>query len=599
MMVSIARLLVFALALCALLLPALPVTAFDPGPPPAMQQRITPTPTPTPTPSPTPTPAPTWTPLAVGRSGEPDIGDPTTPGLGNTGYEVAHYDLYFDINIDALQMEAVATLTVTAALEGLSRFSLDYAGPPVQMVLVDGAAVAWQQQGLKLWVALPAPLPMGATFDVAVHYTGWPGVFRSPYMPFLNLGVYASAHNRYLFAFNEPDGARAWFPCNDHPRDKATYMFTLTVADDLTAIANGEPEPPVDNGDGTRTFVWRMDYPMASYLAVIAVGDYRVLEDTAPNGIPLRHYYFASQPESMVRETYAVTGEVIAFLEQVFGPYPFDGYGHVLTPQAGVAMETQAMTIMPAGALGPGATRLIVHELAHQWFGNHVSPATWADIWLNEGFATYAEVLWTEYVGGQQAMANALAVNEMQVLARGAFAPLAEPEVSDLFGINSYRKGGWVVHMLRREVGDAVFLDILRAYLQRFGGGVASTRDLQHVAEEVSGRDLSAFFEQWVYRPGNPSVALYWTPDGEVLACQADDPFMFALPLGFVGDLEDNPEQVVPVTLVIGGAEARAAFAVDFEAVELWVDPVQDVLAAVEAEQVEALPPVCPAPSSP
>src|SRR5690606_26064303 len=124
---------------------------------------------------------------------------------------------------------------------------------------------------LKLWVALPSPAPAGETFVLSVHYTGWPGRFQSPYMPFLSLGVYASQANRYLFTFNEPDGARAWFPCNDHPRDKATFTFTLTVADDLTAVANGEPDPPTDTADGTRTFVYRMDYPMATYLAVIAV----------------------------------------------------------------------------------------------------------------------------------------------------------------------------------------------------------------------------------------------------------------------------------------------------------------------------------------
>ncbi|MCZ7546595.1 MAG: M1 family metallopeptidase [Anaerolineae bacterium] len=445
-------------------------------------------------------------------------------------------------------------------------------------------------------MALPSPAPAGKTFVLSVHYAGWPGRFQSPYMPFLSLGVYASQANRYLFTFNEPDGARAWFPCNDHPRDKATFTFTLTVADDLTAVANGEPDPPADNGDGTRTFVYRMDYPMATYLAVIAVGDYRVIEETAEGGITLRHYYFAEQSRANVRETFAVTRRALDVFEQLFGPYPFDGYGHVLTPQGAVGMETQSMTIMPAGLAnaGAGGTRIIVHELAHQWFGDHVSPDSWSDIWLNEGFATYAEVLWAELDSGQQAMAAALGADENQVLFSGQPAPLAQPAVTDLFGANSYEKGGWVVHMLRREIGDEAFVAMMQTYLERFGGGTATTQDLWDVAEEVSGQDLSLFFEQWVYRPDNPFVTLYWTPRGEVLACQTGVPFVFDLPLGFTGDRQIAPDQEALVTLAVDENAERAAFALHFEALQLWPDPVQNVLAWVQAQPVETLPATCP-----
>ena len=565
---------------------------------PVEQTDVTATPTPTPssTPTPSPTPAPTWTPLPAGVEGAPDIGDPTVPGLGNTGYDVQHYDLDITIDFDRMELAAAVTLDIKAELDGLARFSLDFAGPPVEMVLINGQPAPWQQQGPKLWIALPAPARAGSTFTATVHYAGTPRTFPSPYMPFLSLGALGSQQERELFTFNEPDGARAWFPCNDHPRDKATYTFTLTVPGDLSAVANGEPEPPIDNGDGTRTFVWRMNYPMATYLAVIAVGDYRVVEETGPGDIHLRHYYFANQSEAAVRQTFAVTGDAIAFYEQVFGPYPFDGYGHVLTRQGDVGMETQTMTIMPMmlGDGGPGAVRIIVHELAHQWFGNLVSPYSWADIWLNEGFATYAEILWSEFTGGQEAMADNLGFNEFDVFIGGEFAPVGAPAVTDLFGTNSYKKGGWVVHMLRREIGDEAFLATLRAYLERFGGGNATTRDLWDVAEAVSGQDLDAFFEQWVYRPGNPQVSLYWTIDGAVLACQAGEPFVIDLPLGFTGDRAEHPDQETLVTLAIDEAAERAQFPLGFKAQQLWADPVQDVLAQVKAQQVDVLPSACP-----
>lgn len=527
------------------------------------------------------------------NAGQSDIGDPATPGLGNTGYDVQHYDLQLDTDIANQVFEAVATLEITAAREGMERFSLDYAGPPVKAVNVDGEAADWDHEDYKLWVILPAPVHMGQVFTVTVEYAGWPGFFASPYMPFLELGVFSDPERQTLFAFNEPDGARAWFPCNDHPLDKATFTFTITVPDHLTAVANGTPSPSVDNDDGTRTFAWRMDYPMATYLAVIAVGDYEVLELTGPHDIPIRHYYFADQPAESVHRTFAFTGQVMEFFEAVFGPYPFDSYGHVLTPQGAVGMETQTMTIIPAGIVGASNPIIVVHELSHQWFGDYISPASWSDIWLNEGFATYAEVLWTEYIGGWEAGANYLTRMEYETLGWGEAAGVAQPDVADLFGTNSYEKGGWVLHMLRREVGDEAFVDILRAYLERFGGGTASTQDFWDVAEEVSGQDLDDFFEQWLYRPGNPAVTLYWTAAGEVLACQVqtDEPFVFDLPLGFTGsDDFSDPLEI----LSIDEMSERADFALDFTASQMWPDPAQDVLAGVDAVQVEALPAACP-----
>ncbi len=524
-------------------------------------------------------------------SSVPDIGDPATPGLGNTGYDVQHYDLQFDIDMAAQRFENTTTLTLASTLDGLQRLSLDYAGPPVTEVRVDGAPVEAEMDGYKLWVTLPKPADAGDIFEITVLYTGLPGRFQSPYMPFLELGVYANQENEHLFAFNEPDGARAWFPCNDHPLDKATFAFTLTVPGHLTAIANGTPGPPAENPDGTLTYTWNMDAPMATYLAVIAVGDYEVLEMEAPNGIPLRHYYFAGQSEDDVKQRFGFTGEVMAYFEHIFGPYPFESYGHVLTPQNAVGMETQTMTIMPMQA----PPIMVVHELAHQWFGDYISPASWHDIWLNEGFATYAEVLWVEYIGSGQDVAAYLSRMEAEVLGMGKFESLAMPDIQNLFGKNSYEKGGWVLHMLRQEVGNAAFLEILRTYLERFGGGTASTKDFWQIAEEISGQELDPFFEQWLYRPGNPMVNLFWTPQGEVLVCQVvspeSEPFVFDLPLGFTG--EDGATEDL-LLLEVDEMSERASFALDFTASRLWADPVEDVLAFVTGKEVQTLPAGCP-----
>ncbi len=527
-------------------------------------------------------------------TGAPDIGDPAVPDLGNTGYDVQHYYLQFDIDIAQTYFSAVAELYIIATINGLSRLSLDYAGPPIQSVEVDGARAEWTHDAAKLWVTLPSPMPIDEVFTVTVTYTGWPEHIDSSYMPFLEVGISVDAAREHLFAFNEPDGAHLWFPCNDHPRDKATFAFVLTVPDHLTAVANGTPSPPVDNGDGTHTTRWDMAQPMATYLATIAVGRYAVLEMAGPHDTPIRHYYFSDQSEEDVQRAFAFTGDVMAFFEQIYGPYPFDSYGHVITPQNIVGVETQAMSLMTMELVGEHNPPLVVHEMAHQWFGNAVSPDSWRDIWLNEGFARYSEVLWYEHTGGWDAGVHRLDKMESAVLTMGkADEAVAQPHPTHLFGQNSYDKGGWVLHMLRREVGDAAFFAILPAYFARFEGRTASTQDFIDLAETISGQDLGDFFAQWLYRPGNPDLFIYWTTEGAVLACQLGqgDPFVLDLPLRFT-DADGAPGDLV--WLAIDEADEYAAFAPGFAAAGIQIDPLQDVLAEVEYDQVAALPTACP-----
>jgi aminopeptidase N len=296
-----------------------------------------------------------------------------------------------------------------------------------------------------------------------------------------------------------------------------------------------------------------------------------------------------------VKRTYAFTGVAMETFEIVFGPYPFDSYGHVLTPQSAVGMETQSMTIMPAGMVGAPNPIIVVHELSHQWFGDYISPASWSDIWLNEGFATYSEVIWIEAAADFQSAVQELGNMEQKISWSGEMAGVAQPDMADLFGTNSYDKGGWVLHMLRREVGDEAFIDILRTYVERFGGGTASTQDFWDLAEEISGQELDAFFEQWLYRPGNPTVRLYWTAGGEVMTCQYnlgdEGPFAFDLPVGFTSaDGTADSLEVVAIDEVM----ERVDLDLSFVAAAVWPDPVQDVLALVEAEEVDELPAACP-----
>ncbi len=529
---------------------------------------------------------PTPTPSPAAQAGGDSIGDPKAPELGNTGYDVSHYTLTLEINPEAQTIAGTATIQALATLPNLGRLSLDYSGPAISRLTVNGIDTPYQRQRNKLFIDLPRPLATSEPFTVVVAYSGHPDPVESRYLSFIPLGMHFVDGS--AFVVSEPDGARSWFPCNDHPRDKALFRYEITVPKGYVVAANGQPQPPIERQEAT-TFVWQHDSPMATYLATVAVGRYQLIEHTAPNGIPLRHYV-PNDLMSAAQQLLPRTGDMIVFLEQYFGPYPFDSYGHIVVPMGGVSLETQTMTLLDAGVVSSGAEYIVVHELAHQWFGDSVSPASWADIWLNEGFAVYASWLW-DAAKSPDLLTAQLDATEGNAPYADPGEPLADPSAGNLFGFNSYLKGAWVLHMLRGQLGDEAFFDTLRTYHRRFSGGVAASADLQAVAEEVSGQDLGWFFEQWVYGQGVPDLAVNWrqSDDGalQVQVCQRQDAtFVLDLPLAFVGDANRSTH-----TLQVDETEEQLAWPVDFDVTTIQVDPDQTVLAEVVVSQVGAFSP--------
>ncbi len=499
------------------------------------------------------------------------------------------YTLALALDPVAETLSGTVTIDAIATLENLGRFSLDFSGDyAISQLEVDGQPADYQWSADKLVVDLPQALRQGTLFALSVGYHGHPQAMRSRYVPFAPLGL--SFEDGAAFVVSEPDGARTWFPANDHPRDKARFRFEITVPAPYVVAANGQPQPTIDHGDGSLTYVWDSAMLMAPYLATIAVDEYVVIEQSAPNGIPIRHF----APPEMADEAAAflsVTGDMLVFLEGYFGPYPFESYGHALTPVQGLALETQTMVIMPAGPFPASFERVLLHELAHQWFGDSVSPASWSDVWLNEGFATYAEWLW-QGTQAPQALDQELDYTENLAPAASSGAPLADPAPGDLFGFDSYTKGAWVLHMLRQQIGDEAFFRLLPAYHARFRDGVASSADFQQIAEEISGQDLDEFFEQWVYGRGIPELDVYWRQvEGgvEVQVCQRQaQTFTLALDLALENDEQD---QVVVVELDARADLAR--FSVPFAVSDVVPDPGQRVLAQVRVEMRAELP-ECP-----
>ena len=324
-----------------------------------------------------------------------------------------------------------------------------------------------------------------------------------------------------IASYSEPEFAHTWWPCKDRPDDKSTVSVTITCPDHLVAVSNGTDMGVIDNGDGTKSWRWGTDHPIASYLVSVVAAEYVTLQEnclTPESGsVDLSHWVLPWN-EDDARTDFAPLCDMMTFVEDLVGPYPFadEKYGHaeVLNLQSG-AMEHQ--TICSYGYwLIPGDNSydwIMVHELSHQWFGDSLSPRTWADIWLNEGFATYFEALWEEHVGGPEAYRR-----EMQrKLSGNGWAN--RPPVYDSFPVLDrvvYDKGAWILHMLRGRIGDTAFFALLDDWANGTGRkyGTVDTQQFIDLANDHAGADLTGFFEPWLHGTSIPTLDIDWVATG-------------------------------------------------------------------------------------
>jgi aminopeptidase N len=435
-------------------------------------------------------------PALVPQGGGRTAGDPYIPELGNGGYDVQRYTIRLAIDPAFPTIEGATTIDALSTLHGLDQLSLDFVGFEISSVTVDGLLVDFNREGKKLIVDLPAALPAGSAFNLVISYHGSPLEEPSSYLLFVDhLGLHFP-DGETVFAIAEPDGARYWFPANDHPRDKATFRFELVAPAGMTAVANGQllsrEVSAMPDGQIGELFVWEHNFPMAPYLAVVAVGRYERVPVASSSGVPLRNYVF---PE-LKAEVLEATGEIdeaVSWMSELFGPYPFENFGFVTARVPGGSMETQTMVLLSDGMIGP---RTAVHELAHMWFGNWVSLDSWGEMWRNEGFATYVQLMWQTRDDPEE-LELMMAGVQSRVEENNKHYTLRNPPPQYLFEFDVYFEGAMVVHALRQEVGDEAFFGGLRTYFERYGGGTASDAQFQAVMEEAAGFSLAPFFEQW------------------------------------------------------------------------------------------------------
>ncbi|MEW1828947.1 M1 family metallopeptidase [Streptomyces sp. NPDC088196] len=455
---------------------------------------------------------------AHGTPGSAGLADPYFPKAGNGGYDVTHYALTLAYTPDASDTSDTSdtpntstplsgTATITArATQNLSAYDLDLKGMKVNSLTVDGKNAPWTRTGQELTVRPPSTLPKGKAFRTTVRYSGSPETITDP--DGSEEGWLPTADG--ALALGEPTGSMAWFPGNDHPSDKATYDITITVPKGLQAVSNGELGTERATGGGrTTTYTWRTTHPMATYLATVAIGHYDITR-TTKNGLPV---YVAVDPREAAasREVLAKIPEIMEWEEYNFGPYPFSSTGAIVDRRgdAGYALETQTRPFFP----GAPDTATLVHELAHQWYGDSVTPKTWRDMWLNEGFATYAEWLWSEDHDGDTAQQTFDALykgdyydNKADSDAIWAFPPANPTSAAHISDSPVYERGAMVLHKIRRTVGDARFYDIVQGWATAHRYGNADTADFTAYVEKMApGKDFSGIWKDWLYGDGKPA----------------------------------------------------------------------------------------------
>ncbi|HEY0636717.1 MAG TPA: M1 family metallopeptidase [Pseudonocardiaceae bacterium] len=449
--------------------------------------------------------------LAAGTAGDavtqgpgaPGIGDAYFPSYGNGGYDVSHYDirLRYDPATDRL---SGTTTIVAKPTQDLTRFNLDFA-LTTNAVRVNGAVASFAAEGAELVVTPPTLLRAGSLMTVVVTYTGIPSEVEVD-----GYTAWTRTPDGGL-AVGQPEIAWWWYPSNDHPRDKATFDISVAVPTGHEVLANGVltgqlPQP----GNQTR-WSWRTTRPMATYLAFLAIGQYEVVTGTGSGGQPMVNAYGENlgEYEFPAKASIERTPEIVDFLSGVLGPYPFESQGGVVPVFGpGFALETQTRSVYDRQFFRRGSnTYVVVHENAHQWFGDSVSVRSWRDIWLNEGFATYLEWMWSEVIGE----GTAQEVFEFEY----AFRPVestfwqvlpGDPGPNRIFNSAVYDRGAMTVHALRLAVGDEAFLSILRTWVaeQRFGNG--TIEQFMALSERISGQDLDALFRTWLFTAGRPEL---------------------------------------------------------------------------------------------
>jgi aminopeptidase N len=421
--------------------------------------------------------------------------------------DILHYDLFFDLY--PKEKEFIASVTITAVKKDSNLKSIDlnfYDNYSIDKIILNGTEPAYKNNDHILSI-IPGMPVLQDTFKVKIEYSGTPKKVGLSGFVFGKIN-----NNSIVYTLSEPVYASSWFPCNDFPDDKSLIDMTIRNDSSNISISNGKLIS-VTNDNDKKIYHWKTIYPISTYLIALYSADYTHFSDQyisidRKDTMSIDYYVMPDKFEK-AKIDFAEHPEMIRFFAENFGEYPFinEKYGVAEFLWLSGAMENQTITGV-APSLISGNNYFLgyyVHELAHHWWGNAVSPKSWKDIWLNEGFATYCEALYFEFRSGKSALQSTM-VSKKQKHFDGI---LTEPG-EYLFTSTVYNKGAWVLHMLRYKVGKNTFLEILREYYREYKYSNASTDDFIRICKKVSGKDLKKFFEQWLTGEGGIEVEYKW-----------------------------------------------------------------------------------------
>jgi len=499
------------------------------------------------------------------------------------GVDAIHYvfRLSFTDNIDEIAGDATVTVKLAA---GVSEVVLDLIsaaggkGMSVAAVTVGGKPVQFAHQSDRLRVPLPKPSTAGEEIAVGISYRG---------IPAQGLRIINNIHGeRTAFSENWPNRARHWLPMIDHPYDKATGEFVVTAPAQYQIVANGLLVEELDMPAGQRRTHWKQSVPIASWLYALGMARFAVHHYDVVRGIPQQVWVFPQDRDKAYALFEATGRRAFEFFSDLVGPYAYEKLGHVQA--AGLGGGTEHASAIFYGEKGVASGRApVVHEVAHQWFGNAVTEKDWDDVWLSEGFATYFTHLYTEQFEGREAMVRGLR-NDIGTITQAQLKlpdqPIIHRNISDMSGVLNrlvYQKAGWVLHMLRGIVGADRFRAGIRDYYQRYRNMNASTDDFRQVMQQAGETDLTWFFDQWLKRPGLPKLKGTWRYDAsakqvqiDLAQVQAGPPFRIPLDVGVAeGGAQPRIQRVE-----LSQASGRFTIPFDREPASVVLDPNSWVL---------------------
>jgi aminopeptidase N len=506
----------------------------------------------------------------------------------NPAVDVVHYAFQVTLSDGTDRIEGVANVTARLLVDGITALRIDLAGPmdgrgggmTVSAVRVDDQPAQYTHADDVLHVTLPLPSTSDQRITVQIVYAGIPrtGLIIGP-------NKYG---DRTFFSDNWPDKARQWLPTVDHPYDKATSEFFVTAPSHYQVISNGLLVEETDLADGRRLTHWRQSVPIATWLFALGVARFAVQQVDAYQGKPIQTWVYAQDRDAGFYDFAVPTKAVLEFYGDRVGPFAYEKLANVQSNSVSGGMEA-ATTIFYGDASVTGTRSIrwrnvIIHELAHQWFGNAVTESDWDDVWLSEGFATYFTLLYIEHAYGRDEFLDGLRRSRDQVYAFYRDHPdyrVVHDNLTDMRQVTSsqtYQKGGWTLHMLRGLIGDEAFWRGIRTYYRSHRNANATTDDFRRAMEEASGQSLEWFFQQWLYQGGALVVDGEWHYDAAAgavvvtLAQVQEDGSLFRMPIEIGFWAADAPRPIIH-TIDLSGERSTFTIAVDEEPTRVELDP--------------------------